>query len=95
MLTPMQGALLERLHRGCTDAELMASFHIKRSTLYMYLWQLKKALGVTILPGRRNKWVRHPEDDETPDSADARVARDLAAGKRCQRCHLLLPCDHG
>ncbi len=31
---------------------------------------------------------------ETPIEARRRVHRELAAGKRCPRCWLLLPCDH-
>src|SRR3569832_1060806 len=31
--------------------------------------------------------------DARRDSAE-RVRREVAAGQRCSRCHLLLPCDH-
>lgn len=34
------------------------------------------------------------DQQETPREARARVARDLAAGKRCSQCWLLIPCDH-
>jgi len=36
------------------------------------------------------KW-RRGDDAETPAAAAARVARERAAGKRCERCHLTLP----
>lgn len=48
------------------------------------------------------KWQRDPLDEETPRESRARVARELAEGKRCRYqmrlgpCSLLLPCaDHG
>ncbi len=31
---------------------------------------------------------------ETPATARARVAAEVASGKRCKRCHLILPCMH-
>ncbi len=37
--------------------------------------------------------VYETEVAETPIQARARVARELAEGKRCQRCHLTLPCN--
>lgn len=49
------------------------------------------------------KWERDPFTDETPRESRARVARDLAEGRRCKArmfgggpCSLLLPCaTHG
>jgi len=32
---------------------------------------------------------------EGPAEARQRVYRDLAEGKRCLKCWLILPCDHG
>lgn len=34
------------------------------------------------------------DDQETRGQARKRVAREVAAGARCQRCWLLKPCDH-
>jgi len=33
--------------------------------------------------------------DEPPRATRARIEADVAAGKRCAKCWLLLPCDHG
>lgn len=51
---------------------------------------------------RDNRWERDPFEDETPRQARARIAKDLAEGRRCAApmlrgvCSLLLPCaTHG
>lgn len=53
-----------------------------------YVWSVineAKARGV----------LKNFEHNETPRQARVRVASEIAEGKRCRRCWLLLPCDHG
>lgn len=57
---------------------------LKRSATEKYLAMARQITG---------EGYELDEDDETPREARARVADDLAAGRRCPRCHLLLPHD--
>jgi DNA-binding NarL/FixJ family response regulator len=39
--------------------------------------------------------LTHVQRDDDYELRHQRVAREVAEGVRCRRCHLLLPCDHG
>lgn len=58
-----------------------------------YAWSVIRAAriqGGELVPAKADVG----DTDETPREAKARVARELAGGRRCKRCWLLLPCDH-
>ncbi len=87
-----------RLHAmGLTYEEIASRLGISRSSVYF------RAAGAGLAPPERPRTKatapRGPRapawEDEKPADAKDRVEREVAEGKRCAKCMLLLPCwDH-
>lgn len=81
--------VIETLRSGLSGRAVGRKLGISQSTVSVYVSRAHK-LGID-LPGRSNVL----DATESRTAAAARVAADIAAGRRCVQCHLLLPCDHG
>jgi len=89
--------LREELAAGADMAAIADKLGLQKATVREYIrkWDLPRPAPSVKL----DKWERDSSDDETPREARARVARDLAEGRRCAArllsggpCSLLLPC---
>jgi hypothetical protein len=81
-------AELRRAGMSCRDIALKLGLGL--ATVYVY-----SAQAGIVRPPRPPKPPGSRNIDERPAAARARVQREVAEGKRCRTCCLLLPCaDH-
>lgn len=93
-LSAREQQVLDARLKGLSTRQIAADLGLSRITVNQYARQAA---------GHLEKWERDPFEDETPREARARVAREIAEGKRCTGrmfnggpCSLLLPCaTHG
>lgn len=95
---------------GETRAQIAARIGVTVNCMTVLLAKVRDRLGLNPPRGnpkhdvRGNRVTRkrcsvpatfhHEETTETPAQARERVRQELAAGQRCSRCWLILPCDH-
>jgi len=110
-LTAMERRVYEAtdVRKPGTPRELIAELGLTVDTWRTHRKNIRRKLGIVVTervvrgPYVIPRWERDPLDNETPREARARVARELAEGKRCLAkmlsggpCSLLLPCaNHG
>lgn len=87
MLTERQQKILATAARIKSNLEAAKRLGISESSLRGQLSLIRKlvAAGAAIV---------HTEPVEPVEPTRERIAREVAEGVRCRRCHLLLPCDH-
>jgi predicted transcriptional regulator len=108
-LTWAETGVLRLLEAGKTREEVEREVRITRQDLHVYLHRIRKKLGdrapacvARLQPikddsaGRvvvARKQTHKSDDGETRAENRARIAADVAAGKRCARCHAPIDAD--
>ena len=78
-LTPRERQVYEAATTpGARHRDVASALGLTPASLSVVLSRVRLKLGVAGMRGRPEK----------------RIGRSVADGPRCQRCHLLLPCDH-
>jgi len=95
VLTQAERAVAELCLKGMTSPQIASRLGLLRTVVESRMRTARRKLGGPLRgPGRPpndNDWL-DASDDETPREMRARVAAEVAAGQRCGRCHLTLPC---
>jgi hypothetical protein len=89
---------------GMSAGAVAAQLGVSRDYVYVALKRQRTKRGLPALgmprPATAKATRGRPPGggwyDESPRDQQARIEAEVAAGRRCARCHLLLPCfDHG
>ncbi len=101
-LPPRTRTVVEMAQAGISYKEIAARLGVSIQAVYSHVSNGRKKVGGWFRTRGRPADGEDYGSDETPRDARARVAAEIAEGKRCTHplrrgpCSLLLPCaDHG